>query len=44
MTSIAKVPSDLQKALAATPKIEALWKSLTPIARRDFVSWIESAQ
>jgi len=40
----ARVPMDLRKALAAVPKVEALWRDLTPIARRDFISWIESAK
>lgn len=38
------VPSDLRKVLAADPSAHALWKGLTPIARRDFVRWIESAK
>lgn len=42
--SESKVPTDLRKALAATPRVMALWKDLTPIARRDFISWIESAK
>lgn len=37
------VPADFKKALVASPKVFALWKDLTPIARRDFISWIESA-
>lgn len=40
----AKVPADLGKALAGTPVARAQWKDLTPIARRDFISWIESAK
>ncbi len=39
-----KVPADLRKALAADPKVSALWKEITPVARRDFVSWVESAK
>lgn len=39
-----RVPTDLRKALAATPRLVAVWKDLTPIARRDFISWIESAK
>lgn len=39
-----KMLADLQKTLAATPSVMALWRGLTPIARRDFVSWIESAK
>ncbi|HET9343767.1 MAG TPA: YdeI/OmpD-associated family protein [Candidatus Eremiobacteraceae bacterium] len=39
-----KVPADLRKALAAAPASKALWGDLTPIARMDFVSWIEAAK
>ena len=42
--SEAKVPADLRKALAAAPIARTKWKDLTPIARRDFVSWIDSAK
>src|SRR5438477_9541082 len=38
------VPTDLRKALAATPRARAQWSDLTPIARRDFISWIDSAK
>ena len=38
------MPVDLRKALAAAPMAEAQWKDLTPIARRDFISWIDSAK
>ncbi len=39
-----KIPADLRKALAAAPKAKAQWSDLTPIARRDFISWIDSAK
>src|SRR5437667_4642997 len=39
-----RVPTDLRKALAATPMAKAQWSDLTPIARRDFISWIDSAK
>src|SRR5437773_3099758 len=39
-----RVPTDLRKALAATPMAKAQWNDLTPIARRDFISWIDSAK
>src|SRR6266513_4396943 len=42
--SEAKVPTDLRKALAGAPKAKAQWTDLTPIARRDFISWIDSAK
>lgn len=38
------VPADLRKALAGASKAKAAWGSLTPIARRDFISWIASAK
>ena len=40
----ARVPTDLRKDLAAAPKAKAKWSDLTSIARRDFVSWIDSAK
>ncbi|MGA3052383.1 MAG: YdeI/OmpD-associated family protein [Chitinispirillaceae bacterium] len=39
-----RVPTDLRKALATNPKAKTQWSDLTPIARRDFISWIESAK
>lgn len=40
-----RVPADLRKALAAAhPKARAVWSDITPIARRDWVQWIESAK
>ncbi len=37
-------PSELAQALAAVPKARAAWEALTPIARRDYTRWIESAK
>ena len=39
-----RVPTDLRKALAAAPTAKAQWRDLTPIARRDFISWMDSAK
>lgn len=39
-----KVPADLRKALSETKEITSLWENLTPIARRDFITWIEGAK
>jgi uncharacterized protein YdeI (YjbR/CyaY-like superfamily) len=39
-----KPPADLRKVLAASPLAKAQWEDLTPIARHDFVTWIESAK
>ena len=40
----ARVPTELRKALAADPVAKAKWSELTPIARRDFITWIESCK
>src|SRR2546429_1556728 len=42
--SEARAPTDLRKALAAARIAKTKWNDLTPIARRDFISWIESAK
>ena len=39
-----RVPTDLGKAFAAMPMAKAQWRDLTPIARRDFISWLDSAK
>src|SRR5271166_3725404 len=39
-----KEPTDLRKALAAALAAKAQWDDLTPIARWDFISWIDSAK
>src|ERR1700736_5315042 len=39
-----RVPTDLRKVLAASAGAKAQWSDLTPIARRDFISWIETAK
>lgn len=39
-----KVPADLRKALAASPKARATWSDITPIARRDWIHWITSGK
>jgi hypothetical protein len=39
-----KVPPELRKALAASPKAMALWSDITPVARRDWIHWITSAK
>lgn len=40
----ARVPTDLRQALAAALRAKARWSDLTPIARRDFISWVDSAK
>lgn len=40
----AKVPADLRRAFSSDSKAKAKWDDLTAIARRDFISWLESAK
>ncbi|MBI2049509.1 DUF1905 domain-containing protein [Candidatus Roizmanbacteria bacterium] len=39
-----EVPEDLKKALATSPKAEALWKDITPLARWDWIRWIRAVK
>jgi hypothetical protein len=36
------VPADIQKALTADPKANATWKSVTPMARWEWIRWIRA--
>ena len=39
-----KIPSDLVEALAKTSDIINLWEAITPIARNEFICWVENAK
>ena len=39
-----EVPVDVKKALASSPKAEALWKDITPMARWDWIRWIRAVK
>jgi len=39
-----KLPTDLHKALATDPKVLALWEDITPLARNEFICWVENAK
>lgn len=38
------VPEDLRNALLADPTARAAWEGLTPLARNEWICWIESAK
>lgn len=38
------LPDDLRAALLAQPKALATWKDITPLARNEWICWIESAK
>ena len=39
-----EIPADLASALSQNKKTLDLWESLTPIARNEFICWIEDAK
>ncbi len=39
-----KIPSDLRKAFALDIKAVAAWESLTPLARNEWICWVESVK
>ncbi|MEK7570863.1 MAG: YdeI/OmpD-associated family protein [Patescibacteria group bacterium] len=39
-----EVPDDVQKSLSSSPKAEALWKDITPMARWDWIRWIRAVK
>lgn len=44
VASPVKVPADLDASLKSNKKALALWDDLTPVARRDWISWVTSAK
>ena len=38
------MPPDIRKALAAAPEAKAVWTTLTPVARRDWIHWMTSGK
>jgi uncharacterized protein YdeI (YjbR/CyaY-like superfamily) len=39
-----KLPEDLRKALTAKPGALAAWEDITPLARNEWICWVESAK
>ena len=42
--TVHELPSDLQKALLSDPEMLAVWEDITPLARNEWICWIESAK
>ena len=38
------LPSDLEAALRSCPKALATWQDITPLARNEWICWVESAR
>ena len=39
-----ELPADLKKALTCDPKALTAWEDITPLARNEWICWIESAK
>src|SRR5262245_8113390 len=39
-----KMPADLKRALASNPQALTAWEDITPLARNEWICWIESAK
>ena len=39
-----EVPADLKKALTSDPQALTAWEDITPLARNEWLCWIESAK
>src|SRR5262249_18436886 len=39
-----EVPEDLKQALAASPKAEAIWEEISPLAHWDWIRWIRAVK
>jgi hypothetical protein len=38
-----RMPADLQKAILSNKQVLALWQDITPLARNEWICWIENA-
>ena len=36
------LPADLKKAIASQPKVKAVWRDITPLARNEWICWVIS--
>ena len=39
-----KIPADVRKVFASAPRALATWEDITPLARNEWICWIESAK
>lgn len=39
-----ELPADLERALVASPRALEAWRDVTPLARNEFVCWVEDAK
>ena len=39
-----KMPEDLRKAISSTSTVQKFWEDITPLARNEWICWIEDAK
>ena len=42
--TVHSIPADLAKALKADPEARSAWESITPLARNEWICWVEDAK
>jgi uncharacterized protein YdeI (YjbR/CyaY-like superfamily) len=42
--AVHKLPADLRTALLANPTALAAWQDITPLARNEFICWVDDAK
>jgi hypothetical protein len=42
--TVHELPADLRKALVADSKVLALWEDITPLARNEYICWVENCK
>ena len=42
--TVHKMPADLRKNLASFPKALKAWEDITPLARNEWICWVEDAK
>lgn len=42
--TVHRVPPDLQKLLLSSASVLSLWEGLTPLARNEWICWVESVK
>lgn len=42
--TVHEIPADIKKMLLSDSKVLALWEDITPLARNEFICWVENAK
>lgn len=42
--SVHKLPKDLKSAISSSDDVYKLWENITPLARNEFICWVENAK